>query len=90
MVSLLAKAAAQHAPCGQALQALVDRGYGEVLESYGPFEAPHPYNPCLRKAHAASAHCLPWGFAVFRYNESCVEVDVPRPARGGRNYTRCG
>ena len=57
---------------GLALHALARQGKLDVLESYGPFEAPSPHNPCMRTAKRGPI-CAAWGFAVYAYpprNES--------------------
>ena len=60
---------------GRALHALAKQGKLDVVESYGPFEAPSPHNPCMRTAKRGP-YCAAWGFAVYVYpsNES-----KPRP-----------
>ena len=57
---------------GKALHALAKQGKLDVVESYGPFEAPSPHNPCMRTAKRGP-YCTGWGFAVYVYpprNES--------------------
>lgn len=56
---------------GAALEDLAARGSVEVLESYGPFEAPSRHNDCMRTASRGPL-CLSWGFAVFRYTNTTV------------------
>lgn len=51
---------------GRALESLAKDGSIEVLESYGPFEAPSPHNPCMRTAKRGP-YCTSWGFAVYVY-----------------------
>ena len=53
---------------GKALDELRRQGSVLVLESYGPFEAPSPHNPCMRTAKRGR-YCLAWGFAIFAYPE---------------------
>jgi predicted O-methyltransferase YrrM len=72
----LREAAHPHAVCiaddiqsspGDALASVVDQGLVRVDESYGPFDAPSAYNPCMRGPKGRGPICLPWGFAVYRY-----------------------
>ena len=51
---------------GKALHALAAQGKLHVAESYGPFEAPSPHNPCMRTA-TRGLYCVAWGFAVYVY-----------------------
>lgn len=51
---------------GLALEALAKDGQIEVVESYGPFEAPSPHNPCMR-TNKRGPYCSAWGFAVYTY-----------------------
>lgn len=54
---------------GTALEGLATAGEVDILESYGPFEAPSPHNPCMRTSRRGPL-CLSWGFAVFMYRQS--------------------
>lgn len=52
---------------GDALETLRLAGQLKVHESYGPFDAPHKYNPCMRGPSFRSPICSAWGFAIFSY-----------------------
>ena len=52
---------------GVALETLRALGHLNIAESYGPFDAPHKYNPCMRSGTYRSPVCSAWGFAVFAY-----------------------
>ena len=51
---------------GEALVSMRRHMLADLLESYGPFEAPSVHNPCMRTARRGP-YCVPWGFAVFTY-----------------------
>ena len=53
---------------GRALEDLAVQGVVRIEESYGPFEAPSPHNPCMRTTNRGPL-CMPWGFAVYTYAE---------------------
>ena len=53
------------------------------MESYGPFEAPSPHNPCMRTAKRGP-YCTSWGFAVYAYNEAYNETGRKARARSGK------
>jgi len=55
---------------GVALEALRALSQLDILESYGPFDAPHMFNPCMRGPSFRSPVCSAWGFAVFRYRRT--------------------
>ena len=52
---------------GLALETLRALGHLRVMESYGPYDAPHLYNPCMRTPSFRRPICAGWGFAVFQY-----------------------
>lgn len=52
---------------GTALETLRALGLLTIAESYGPFDAPHIYNPCMRGPVHRAPICNGWGFAVFQY-----------------------
>ena len=51
---------------GRALEDLAAARVLDIVESYGPYEAPSPHNPCMRTAKRGP-YCGTWGFAVYRY-----------------------
>jgi hypothetical protein len=51
---------------GQALNTLALEGAIDIVETYGPFDAPHVYNPCMRTIKRGTS-CLPWSFGIFQY-----------------------
>ena len=65
---------------GRALEALAKDGSIDVLESYGPFEAPSPHNPCMRTAKRGP-YCTSWGFAVYVYPNITRTERVARAKR---------
>ena len=52
---------------GIALETLRALGHVRVTESYGPYDAPHLYNPCMRSPSFRVNICKGWGFAVSQY-----------------------
>ena len=61
-----------------------------IDETYGPFDAPAPHNPCMRSSVRRAATCAPWGFSVLRYTRRAIELPSawPRPKRPGANRGR--
>ena len=61
----------------------------DILESYGPFEAPSPHNPCMRTAKRG-AFCISWGFAVFAYRNTTgiYRAIADRGGTAGRGHAR--
>ena len=77
---------------GHTLQTLAEQGTLDLLESYGPFEAPSPHNPCMRTA-ARGPYCASWGFAVYVYttsNKSNPGFNVMRSRKIVRTLARTG
>ena len=74
---------------GTALEVLRAAGHLEIVESYGPFDAPHRFNPCMRRVKNRSPVCSTWGFAVFRYTQNASNGHANDLARcldeGNRN-----
>ena len=72
---------------GCVLRRLARAGALEVAETYGPFDAPSPYNPCMRGKGHRAATCAPWGFAVARYTPRALG-DAPEawPPRKKRTF----
>ncbi len=51
---------------GIAIRALEREGVLRVIESYGPYDAPSRFNPCMRSV-SRGPMCLPWGFVIAQY-----------------------
>ena len=71
---------------GEALESLAAHRVVDILESFGPFEAPSPNNPCMRAARS-SPYCLTWGFALYSYRGGPASVPKARRFLGARNAT---
>jgi len=74
---------------GVALETLRALNQLHIDESYGPFDAPHAFNPCMRGPSFRTPVCSSWGFAVFHYRSRPPSVQVLeelRVASRGRRW----
>ncbi len=61
---------------GGALETLRALEQLKIPESYGPFDAPSTFNPCMRGPSFRSPVCSSWGFALFQYRPDAPRVAV--------------
>ena len=52
---------------GCAIRRLTRFGVLRAEETFGPFDAPSRYNPCMASGGNGRVTCVPWGFAVLKY-----------------------
>ena len=82
---------------GCVMRRLARAGVLNIAETYGPFDAPSPHNPCMRGAarrHGGTGRstCAPWGFAVLKYTERGLRSRDEWPAlkkKGSNQGKRC-
>ena len=82
---------------GCVMRRLARTGVLQIAETYGPFDAPSPHNPCMRGAakrpgRAGRATCAPWGFAVLKYSHlglSSTDAWPPLKRKGANKGQRC-
>ena len=67
---------------------LIRFGVLEAAETYGPFDAPSRYNPCMRSGSRGGGRCVPWGFAVLRYTPQGLAAPSMWPAKKPRGMNR--
>lgn len=73
---------------GCVMKRFARRGVLRIEETFGPFDAPSPHNPCMRSSAAGrSETCATWGFAILRYTEKGIANPKawPLPKRPGAN-----
>ena len=78
---------------GCVMKRLSRAGVLQVAETYGPFDAPSPHNPCMRGESGRRRRrptCTPWGFAILKYlPRGLASADEwPKPKRPGANKGR--
>ena len=77
-----------HRRVREAVRRLVRFGVIAPVETYGPFDAPSVYNPCMRSGARGVARCVPWGFAVLRYTRKGLAGPESWPGQKKRGQNR--
>ena len=63
---------------GCVMRRLEQHGAVNVVETYGPFDAPAKHNPCMRGKRSS---CLTWGFAVMQLTSKVLGDAAAFPAK---------